>query len=402
MRRTISSCIALAACLTTFTACSESPTIPSRHLASGKARGDAAPTVWADRIEGTTANGAPYALFKPAQWNGDVIYYAHGFIDPELPTGLPVGDDAEAIRDALGANGFAVAYSGFSENGYDFADGLRRTHQLRGLFTSRYGKANRSFLLGHSIGAQIIQALAEQYPGQYDGAVALCGVLGGTRQQLNHVGNVRTMFDLLYPNWLPGTTTDNVPVVPTQQQVVGAALTALGSNNFQGLGIIASIDQSDIAGRNAPELTNSLLTALVYHARSVNDVLARSHGHLPFDNSNTIYTSSLVPSQLMAFINSSIARYTATADANAWLDNNWEPSGALRIPMLTLHNRYDPVVPFEHEATYATKTTAAGFGANLRQRSRDDYGHCTFGATLTASTVQDLVNWVTTGAPPAP
>ena len=400
MRRSVSPWLA-AASLTLFTACGDSPTAPPRSLASGGARADGVPSVWADRIEGTTAGGAPYGLFKPANWNGDVIYYAHGFIDPELPVALPTGDDAVAIRDALGAMGFAVAYSGFSENGYDFADGMRRMHQLRGLFTSRYGNASRSFLLGHSLGSQIIQALAEQYPSQYNGAVALCGVLGGTRQQLAHVGNVRTMFDLMYPNWLPGTSTDNVPVAPSQAQVTGAALTALTSNGFQGLGVIAAIDQTHLAGRDGNELTTSLITALVYHARSVNDVLGRTHGNLPFDNSKTVYTSAALP-QLMPFVNGSIARYTATADANAWLDNNYEPSGALRIPMLTLHNMHDPVVPFEHEAAYRDKTIGAGSSANLRQRARNEFGHCNFGAPLTASTVQDLVSWVTTGTPPAP
>ena len=70
--------------------------------------------------------------------------------------------------------------------------------------------------------------------------------------------------------------------------------------------------------------------------------------------------------------------------------------------MLTLHNMHDPVVPFEHEAAYRDKTISAGSSANLRQRARNEYGHCNFGASLTASTVQDLVNWVTTGTPPAP
>ena len=378
-----------------FTACSDSPTTPSRRLDSGGARAD----VWADHSEGTTANGAQYALFKPVNWNGDVIYYAHGIVDPELPVALPTGDDAAAIRDALGAKGFAVAYSSFSENGYDFADGLRRTHQLRGVFASQFGAPKRSFLLGHSLGSQIVQALAEQYPSQYDGVVALCGVLGGTRRQVNYVGNVRTMFDLVYPNWLPGTSTDNIPVVPSPAQVAGAALAALNSDGFAGLGKIAAIDQTRLAGRNAPEMIQTLVTGLVYHARGLNDFVDRSHGHFLFDNASTTYTSP-IPA-LAAFVNASIARYSATADATAWLDNNYEPSGTLRIPMLTLHNIHDPVVSFEHEAAYLSKTTAAGFTANLRQRARNEYGHCNFGAALTAATVQDLVNWVTTGTAPA-
>lgn len=34
------------------------------------------------RIEGSFGPGALYALFKPANWNGELITYAHGFIDP--------------------------------------------------------------------------------------------------------------------------------------------------------------------------------------------------------------------------------------------------------------------------------------------------------------------------------
>lgn len=400
MRRTISHWLAAATSLTLLTACSDSTTAPQRSLRTGGTRADA---IWADHVEGTTGRGSQYALYKPVNWNGDVIYYAHGFIDPELPTTLPIGDDAEAIRDALGAKGFAIAYSSFSENGYDFADGLRRTHQLRGLFASQYGQPRRSFLLGQSLGSQIVQALAEQFPSQYNGAAALCGVLGGTRQQMAHIGNVRTMFDLMYPNWLPGTSTDNLPVIPSQQQVAGAALAALNSNGFQGLGVIASIDQTHLAGRNPTELTTSLITALVYHARSVNDILGRSHGHLPFDNSSTQYTSQVLPGPLMQFINASIARYSATPDANTWLDNNYEPTGALGIPMLTLHNLHDPVVPFEHEGAYRNKVASVGANANLVQRTVvDAYGHCNFGAAASVAAVQDLVNWVTTGTPATP
>jgi pimeloyl-ACP methyl ester carboxylesterase len=404
MRRIISSWL-FAAFPFVVAGCADNPsTSPSTRLREvSRAADDASPSViWADQTAGTIAGGAQYALFKPINWNGDVVYYAHGIIDPALAVTLPVGDDVEAIRDALGQRGFAVAYSSWSENGYDFADGLQRTHQLRGVFNSRYGKPKRSFLLGHSLGSQIVQALAEGYPGQYDGAVALCGVLGGTRRQVDYIGHVRTVFDVMYPNWLPGTTTRDVPVIPSQAEVVGAAVTAMTGDGFAGFGELASIDQSQLAGRNASEMINTLLTALVYHARGVNDFLGRTHGHFLFDNSHTVYSSSVLPSTLMGAINGSIARYEATPDASAWLDTNYEPTGRLQIPMLTLHNRFDPLVPFAHEAAYQTTTSNAGFASNLRQRSTNEYGHCNFGPSATVATVQDLVNWVTTGVPAQP
>jgi len=405
MRRTVSMWMAAVVPLV-LAACSDNvPTSPLARtsLSGARSASDVGPSsLWADQVEGTTADGALYALFKPVNWNGDVIYYAHGIIDPALAVTLPVGDDAEAIRDALGARGFAIAYSSWSENGYDFKDGMQRTHQLRGFVNSRFGKPTRSFLLGQSLGSQVVEALAETYPGQYDGAVAVCGVLGGTKRQVDYIGHIRTVFDLFYPNWLPGTTTQDVPVIPSQAQVVNAALTAMMADGFGGFGKLALIDQTQLAGRNSNEMISTLLTALVYHARGVNDLIGRAHGHFLFDNSTTPYSSAVIPLPMMNAINASIARYSATPDAAAWLQNNYEPTGQLRIPMLTLHNRFDPLVPFGHEAAYQQTTASAGFGANLRQRAVSNYGHCNFGAAVTAATVQDLVNWVTTGVPAAP
>jgi pimeloyl-ACP methyl ester carboxylesterase len=314
---------------------------------------------------------------------------------------LPTGDDAGPIRDALGQQGFAVAYSSYSENGYDFKDGLQRTHQLRGLVTSRFGKPKRSFLLGQSLGSQIVQALAETHPDQYDGAVALCGVMGGTRRQINYIGHVRTMFDFMYPNWLPGTTTQDVPVIPSQGEVITAALTAMNRDQFAGFQRLAAIGQTQLAG-NGSEKIQTLLSVLVYHARGVNDFIDRTHGHFLFNNANTQYVSPFLPAAYMVGLNETIARYTSTDDAEAWLENNYEPTGRLRIPMLTLHNQRDPIVPFGHEAAYEQKTSGAGSSANLVQRTREAYGHCNFGPALTLSTVQDLVQWVTTGTPATP
>jgi pimeloyl-ACP methyl ester carboxylesterase len=404
MRRSVSIWFTAAVPLVLAACADNVPTAPpSRTGASLRASADiAGSSIWADQVEGTTGKGAMYALFKPVNWNGDVVYFAHGIIDPALAVTLPTGDDAEAIRNSLGRLGFAVAYSSFSETGYDFKDGLQRTHQLRGLVTSRFGQPKRSFLLGQSLGSQIVEALAETYPDQYDGAVALCGVLGGTRRQIDYIGHIRTVFDAMYPNWLPGTTTQSVPVIPSQQDVVNAALFAMSGDGFAGFAKLASINESLVAGRNANEMINTLITALVYHARGVNDFIDHAHGHFPFDNSKTVYSSFALPIQMMDGINGSIARYTSTNDAQAWLDGNYQPTGQLRIPMLTLHNRFDPVVPFSHEGAYQQATSSAGFSGNLRQRSTNDYGHCSFGAALTTTTVQDLVNWVTTGIPATP
>ena len=74
--------------------------------------------------------------------------WVHGIIDSSLPVDLlpDATQGMGGLRDGLLARGYAFAYSTFSENGYAVNDGLQRTHQLRGLFISEFGKPEHSFL----------------------------------------------------------------------------------------------------------------------------------------------------------------------------------------------------------------------------------------------------------------
>jgi len=352
--------------------------------------------IWADSVISTVADDAQWGAFLPQVWNGDVVYYVHGFVAPQFPVRLPSPDIAP-LRDALGAMGYAVAYSSFTENGYSFDDGLRRTHQLRGLVTSRFGRPKRAFLIGHSLGGQITQALAETFPEQYDGALAMCGVVGGTRMETQYIGQLRTVFDFFYPGVLPGNTIAMPPIADVNAQIVGPALAAIQANPT-GFGAIARIDQTALAGRNVNEQLTTLLRVLALHALEANDLTGRTHGHTVFDNGQTVYTSSALPPPLVAALNAGVSRYTATRDAEEWLEHNYQPTGRLRIPMLTVHKRWDWLVPFPHEAAYAQIVAAAGSSAMLRQRTVDDYGHCEFSGQTTIGSFLELVQWVTTGA----
>jgi hypothetical protein len=99
-------------------------------------------------------------------------------------------------------------------------------------------------------------------------------------------------------------------------------------------------------------------------------------------------------------LNARITRYTATPDALAWLDHNYEPTGNLQIPMITFHKTRDRLVPYRHEAAYQARVAAAGASANLLQRSQDAFGHCDFGVAEMLSNFQDLARWVETGVKP--
>jgi hypothetical protein len=228
----------------------------------------------------------------------------------------------------------------------------------------------------------------------------MCGVLGGTKLETDYIAHVRTLFDFFYPGVLPGSTME-MPIVITDPttQIAPPVLAAIGSDPT-GFMYIASEGNVQLAGNNPQEWATSLIFALGYQAIGVNDLLARTHGRILFDNQSAVYHSPLFPDAFNTFLNASISRYTATDGALAWLDNNYEPTGNLRIPMITFHKTRDRLVPYRHEAAYLAKVSAAGQTDHLLQRNQDSFGHCDLGVSEILSNFQDLVGWVNTGIKP--
>jgi len=177
---------------------------------------------------------AQYALFLPYRWNGDLVVYAHGFVDPAAPVALPdvapidVAPWVVELRERLLQAGYAVAYSSYSENGWAVDDGAQRTRLLRPLFSWYFAKPDRTYVIGRSLGALTTMLLVEKYAIEssfsisllgislsgssdraIDGALALCGPVGGGRKQTDYVAHTRVLFDFFYPIGVDGK-----PVIP--------------------------------------------------------------------------------------------------------------------------------------------------------------------------------------------
>lgn len=370
---------------------------------------------WSRIVEGETGPGSLYSVYVPRAWNGNAVFYAHGFRDAESPVDLRDQDQFYATRDALGAMGFAVAYSSFSENGFAVKDGAQRTHQLRGLVASELGgQPARSFLVGHSLGGGVALYLAEKYASQYDGALLVCGMVGGSLLQTQYLGNVRALFDTYYPGRLPGNaigvpagTVVTIPQVAAAVQSNPAALFAIASTQQTPLPFVPIGNPTDPSSPAFQTLVGSLFGALSFHARGINNVLDLTNGASPFDNSTTTYAlgTPILPAgvlqPLITFANANVARYTIDPSAANYLDNHFSPSGDVRIPVLTLHNAWDPGVPLFHEAELRARVQAAGQGANLLQRTVPSFGHCNISSAMTVQALADLVGWSTTGTKPA-
>ena len=306
-----------------------SPTARIKSPAIANARSGSA-AIWsggAQHVEGTTGPGALYAIDVPANWNGDLVVYAHGYIEESgAAVALP---NIGYFRDPLLARGFAMAVSSFSENGYALKEGALQTHQLSGLFATRFGQPRRTFITGQSLGGIIALKLAETYPQQYAGAMMGCGVVGGTRDQITYIANVRVLFDYFYPNVLPGSLLETPPGIDFATQVVPHIVQAITANP-NGAFFMTRILPIPFA--SSQELVEAIVRALGFQFLGATDFLDRSHGHVFFENSRTVYTGAGVPQAVLDDLNAKVARYQATPDAANFLAQCYQPNRTAEHP----------------------------------------------------------------------
>jgi pimeloyl-ACP methyl ester carboxylesterase len=347
-------------------------------------------------VRGEIGPGALYALFLPANWNGDLVVYAHGYFFPTDPVELP---NIPRLRDGLLALGYGVAYSSFSENGFAIKDGVLRTRQLRGLFASNFGQPRRAYLVSSSMGAAVVMRLAAENPQLYDGVLPMCGIVGGSQMELDYFFNIRVLFDYFYPGVIPGDAVHVPEGLDFDRDVAPAAVGAILADPARAMEL-AGVDQVEIQYADLGELISSILNPLFFVTAGFfpDDIRERTHGHDFFDNMQTVYSGSSDD----AALNAAVDRFAAAPDAQEFLAHWYKPDGKLAMPVLTLHNTRDPIVPQLHDAAFRARVAAAGKSDLLVQRPMPGFGHCGWSASQSLAAFQDLARWVETGTKPAP
>ena len=354
---------------------------------------------------GELGPGASYYIYIPDDWNNqedDLVLYAHGYVfPPELTAILPeplqkflptphIDDD---LRDGLLGADYAVAYSTFSEDGdgYALKEGAIRTRQLRGIFTSKVGKPEHIYLIGYSLGGAISLMLAEKNPNLFSGALLVSGFVGGGQMQIDYVLNAYLLFKRYFgilPDVLEIPEKYTVPaLVLLADAVQNALLLDIADTGGATIAKMLSVSADGVpvfqasAAWGPPEMDKileAILSPLVFSLFGTNDLLDRTHDHVPFDNTETLYYSA-VEEQFL-----DLPQFEATPDAANYLKHWYEPTGKLKIPVVTLHNEYDPIVPYYQEAVYEDKVSDAGSSDMLKHLEEGEegefplFGHCNF------------------------
>jgi len=161
---------------------------------------------------GVTSDGAPYSMLVPANFNGTVALYSHGYrYNIDIPVGIPliggykvyntpepVPAGNAAIAQYLFSQGVAVVGSGFARQGWNADSAIKTNVELIGIFKSQFPKTKKVVAWGSSLGGFITQGLAEKYPNLISAAAPMC-MADNVAAELTMAGDflwgLKTLFD---------------------------------------------------------------------------------------------------------------------------------------------------------------------------------------------------------------
>jgi len=373
--------------------------------------------------------GAGYRVEVPANWNGSLVMYAHGYRGtiPELTVSNP------AIRAYLLANGFAWAASSYYRNNYDAKAGVISTNALARHFDAVTGlKPQRYFIHGHSMGGHVTVAAIEQFPNRtcpkgklgyfcreavaflgelaggvkYSGAVPMCGVHGDTRlfdyfSDFNLIAAKLSNVDV--PRPAPDYATAYRPLI------IGSLFATYPTVNTP-LGDKLKAATIELTGGPRPivDLSYPGFMNLLFG-------FGGGNGSIPFITNGLSVVSNIgrvyqldhdlrLTGEEREF-NKTILRLRPDPDANPSkfieLENIPKTTGNLHVPTVSLHTLGDLFVPFSMQQIYLERTKFWGQDDHLVVRAIRAASHCEFSVPEQEQAFADMLRWVDQGIKPS-
>ena len=356
-------------------------------------------------------NGAAYQVEVPANWNGKLVMYAHGYAG----AGLELAVGAPSIRRYLIQNGYAWAASSYSKNNYDVRAGVEDTNALALEFTKIAEKNSRSlvapskiYITGHSMGGHITAAAIEdeayataRYKVKYNGAVPMCGVVGDA-ELFNQFAAMQVTAQALAG--LPNYPTDKWSDI--KDLVTGKLFTTFPSTPTATGAKYLSVLQNITGG---PRPMFNLGIAFGGSFPSAYGTFGSDGTVTGILNKNVLDTNAYTytidgDTAGSAALNKSVIKLTATPDANRLRTDGlrWIPTvnGEFKIPVVSIHTLGDLFVPFSMEQVYQKRVAAKGNSNWLVQRAIRGVSHCDFTVAEQAEAFDAMIKWERDGVKP--
>jgi pimeloyl-ACP methyl ester carboxylesterase len=331
-------------------------------------------------------SNAVYRICTPPWWwpsNGDLVIWAHGYVDVTRPVEIPEDQlcltEDFCIPEIVNFLGYHFATTSYAVNGLAVVPGIQDVIELVDLYTAEFGPPGRVYLVGASEGGLITTLSVEGYPEVFDGGLALCGPIGDFRRQINYFGDFRVVLDYFYPGLVPGGPTNIPPGLLNvwdkyyPKRVYPEVFDPANRSELRQLTRVTRIPFDRANPRET--LEESVEDVLWYNVFATNNA-SEMLGGQPFGNLNRIYRGSLDDDAL----NADVQRISADPAALAEIEANYQTTGELSNPLVTLHTTLDQQVPYWHERLYLRKAMASGAWPELYAEypPTERYGHCLF------------------------
>lgn len=330
-----------------------------------------------------TIAGAPWRLDVPANWNGELVVYFHGYAPQEqaIPEVMP----RNGYEGWLFERGFAVAQTEYSARGWSVAEALADTEAMRRHVVGLLGQPKRTWAMGHSMGGHLVLGTLETHGQAYDGGLALCGANAPAEELFNGpVLGALAVFEQRHPGVLaPGGLFDaGAPRWPDAEKIEAALQSdeAFAARFGQGFGI----PREGMAG-------GLMLRFAVLHE------LAERAGGIPVDNTRVTYGGFGND----AAINAGVRRYTGDPAAVAYANARLKLTGNTERPVVLRANETDEVIPSQTSSRYQDLARNAGRGERVFELPPVGNGHCRFPPEAEAEALAALRAWVIEGQHPA-
>ena len=389
-------------------------------VASPGTAASAAPTV----ATGTLDNGAAWRAEVPADWNGKVVLFAHGFRPGPANPAWDAGFDPTAQE--LIRRGYAVASSSYAATGWALETAVQDQLDTLAAFEQRFGEADRVIAMGRSMGGLVTSLMAEVPGAGIDGAVSTCGLVGGGVALNNYqLDAAHAAAELLLPGQdvqLTGFT------APGQSDATITALRealeeARGSAEGRArIALVAALlhTPTELDGVDAedPEVLAAAQAELVL--QTLPTVIERRHTIVEAAGGDSGWTAGVDYARLLRSSDqrhqvrhlyrlagldlatdlgtlSRSADIAPDEDGLEWMLQTSTPTGELQVPVLATHTLVDLLAPVEYQEEYAETVRRAGGQSLFRQAFVDREGHCTFTVAENVAAVEAMDERLETG-----
>jgi pimeloyl-ACP methyl ester carboxylesterase len=365
--------------------------------------------------------GAPFKVEVPAQWNGTLLLWSRTPVFRPEP--IETASD-ELTRSWLLDHGLALAASNYrTPAGVAFAEPLDDQLALLEWIDRHLGRPRQVIAWGNSGGGLLSTLLAERHPERIDGAIPLCGPLGGIGTAFNlTLDFALALRTLLTPDSdleLVRITDPDGTAARVSEIVQSALGTPQGRARLALANALANVVPWARALQPRPaDVTGQINELALYDTiiyidswTTFRQDLERRAGGNPSWNTGVDYDRQLSKSSQLDLVRrayddagmsldadlqrlAAAPRIEADAGAVRWVAQ-FTPTGRLQVPVLTLHSTGDGANIPEHERWYAGQARRSD--DLLRQAFTERGGHCAFTASELIATIQAMRARLDTG-----